>query len=319
MIVFVTGATGVLGRATVPVLIAAGHTVRGMATSPEHDERLRAMGAIPVRADLGDPTSLQSAAAGSDAILHLASKIPAPPAAQEIASWRDNDWIRTVGTRNLVDAALATHVGAFVYPSVIFAYPDSGDAWIEAGTKLAPSATLLSDLDAEREVARFTAGGGRGVVLRLGRLYGADSGSTTALLRSARQGVALTTGQDDAYESWIAADDAATAFRLASDGVAAGIYDLVDDEPLRRRDVAAVLAHAVGRDHLDRPRPAPPGQPLGALDAAISRSLRVSNRRFKLASGWTPRFPSLRDGLAAIVADEAWAENAAPAAARGAS
>ncbi|HEY7031406.1 MAG TPA: NAD-dependent epimerase/dehydratase family protein [Thermomicrobiales bacterium] len=302
MNVFVTGATGVLGRATVPVLIAAGHTVRGMATSPEHDERLRALGALPVRADLVAPASLRSAVAGCDAVLHLASKIPAPPAAQDIQSWQENDWIRRVGTRHLVDAALAADVDTVVYPSVVFVYPDRGDAWVDARTPVDPPRTLLSDLDAEREVARFSGAGRRGVVLRLGRLYGADSPSTVALLRSARQGIAPVTGRGDAYESWICAVDAATAFLAAIEGVPAGVYDLVDDEPLRRDQEAEVLAWAVGRRQLTRPKPAALDQPLGALDEAIGRSVRVSNRLFKEASGWTPRYPSLRQGLAAIVA-----------------
>jgi nucleoside-diphosphate-sugar epimerase len=257
-----------------------------------------------VWADLSAPNALRIAVAGCDAILHLASKIPAPPAAQDIRSWEENDWIRRVGTRHLVEAALAACVGVFVYPSVVFVYPDSADTWVDARTRVDPPPTLVSDLEAEREVARFTASGGRGVVLRLGRLYGADNPSTTALLRAARQGIALTTGRGDAYESWTCADDAATAFRAAIESVPAGIYDVVDDEPLRRDEEAEVLARAVGRPRLARPETAAPGQPMGALDEAISRSVRVSNRLFRDASGWTPRFRSLREGLAAIVAAE---------------
>jgi nucleoside-diphosphate-sugar epimerase len=302
MNVFVTGATGVLGRATVPLLIARGHTVRALATSPEHDERSRAMGAAPVRADLVAPASLRGAVEGCDAILHLASKIPAPPAAQDIRNWQENDRIRREGTRNLVDVGLAARVGTFVYPSVVYVYPDSGDTWVDARTRIDPPPTLVSDLDAEREVAWFTAAGGRGVILRLGRLYGADNPSTMALLQSARQGIALTTGRGDAYESWICAADAATAFCTAIEGDAVGIYDLVDDEPLRRDEEAEVLAWAVGRERVARPQTAASGQPLGALDEAISRSVRVSNRLFKETSGWKPTFPSLREGLAAIVA-----------------
>ena len=55
MKVFVAGATGVLGRATVPRLVAAGHDVRGAARSPEKADQLRAQGAEPVTVDLFDP------------------------------------------------------------------------------------------------------------------------------------------------------------------------------------------------------------------------------------------------------------------------
>ena len=45
MDVFVTGATGVLGRATVPLLVAAGHRVRGMSRSERNDGQVRVLGA----------------------------------------------------------------------------------------------------------------------------------------------------------------------------------------------------------------------------------------------------------------------------------
>ena len=82
MIVFVTGATGAIGRATVPALIARGHIVRGLSASPERDDRLRAMEMEPIRANLADKTSLRSALAEAGAVVHLASKIPAPPTRQ---------------------------------------------------------------------------------------------------------------------------------------------------------------------------------------------------------------------------------------------
>ncbi len=47
MDIFVTGATGVLGRAVVPRLVAAGHRVRGLARSAANDALLRALGAEP--------------------------------------------------------------------------------------------------------------------------------------------------------------------------------------------------------------------------------------------------------------------------------
>ena len=60
MKVFVAGATGVLGRATVPRLVAAGHEVRGAARSPEKADQLRAQGAEPVTVDLFDPASVRA-------------------------------------------------------------------------------------------------------------------------------------------------------------------------------------------------------------------------------------------------------------------
>ena len=74
--VFVTGATGVLGRATIPHLLASGHVVQALSRSAANDAVIRALGAEPVRGDLFDPESLTRALAGADAVLHLATRIP---------------------------------------------------------------------------------------------------------------------------------------------------------------------------------------------------------------------------------------------------
>src|SRR5579863_5412715 len=54
MNIFVTGATGVLGKALVPRLVKAGYTVSAMSRTPENDDRLRRAGAHPVQVDLFD-------------------------------------------------------------------------------------------------------------------------------------------------------------------------------------------------------------------------------------------------------------------------
>lgn len=163
MDIFVTGGTGVLGRATVPMLVAAGHRVRGLARSEGNAVLLRTMGAEPVTADLFDADSLRSALAGCDAILHLATRIPPTTKAGRLPAWRENDRIRREGTRALVAAALAAGVQTLVYPSIAYVYPDSGDRWIAADTvPVAPHPVLRSTLDAEEMVWQFTADGRRG-------------------------------------------------------------------------------------------------------------------------------------------------------------
>ena len=298
MDVFVTGGTGVLGRPVVRALVAAGHRVRGLAHSEAAAEKLRRLGAEPVRGSLFDPASLRAAVAGAHAVLHLATRIPASTAARKRDAWRENDRIRREGTRNLVDAALAVGVGTFVYPSVCFVYPDSGDAWIDAATASPePTADVLpSTLDAEAEIARFSAQGGRGIVLRMGLFYGPDRFSRE-ILRMARRGIGMVLGEGDAYQSWIWIDDAAAAVVAGLDPrVPAGTYDVVDDEPIRRRELLAVLAEAAGRRRLWR-IPRLLARPMaGALAGFAFRSQRVSNRRFREVSGWTPQVPSVRQG-----------------------
>ncbi len=85
---------------------------------------------------------------------------------------------------------------------------------------------------------------------------------------------------------WV--DDAAQAVVAALERALVGVYDVVDDEPLRRDDILAAFARFVGRGRLVR-LPTWLLRLLGGAGVAtLSRSPRVSNRRFKEATGWAP-------------------------------
>jgi nucleoside-diphosphate-sugar epimerase len=300
MRVFVTGATGVLGRPVVRRLVAAGHTVRALSRSDANAALLRQLGAQPVAADLFDLASLHAALDGCDAVLHLATKIPPTARAGRLSAWAENDRIRRAGTRTLVTAALGSPtVKTVVYPSFALVYPESGDRWIDAASApAAPTAIQRTTLDAEAEVGGFaSAGGRRGLSLRMGAFYGPDAPSAHDLLRIARLGLSPLPGRPAGYFPLIWVDDAAGAVVAALDHGDSGVYDVVDDHPLRRAQIAAAMAAVVGRTRL-RPLPAWLMRLVGGPGtAALSRGQRVSNRRFKAATGWTPTVPDARVGL----------------------
>ncbi len=298
MDVFVTGGTRVLGQPVVRLLIEKGHQVRGLARSPEAEATLRALGAEPVRANLFEPASLREAVGSADAVLHLATRIPPTNKMRQRGAWEENDRIRTEGTRNLVDAALAGRAQVFVYPSVVLVYPDCGDRWIDAASaEPAPLALTRSTLDAEAEVARFVNAGRRGVTLRMGSFYGPQAPHTQETIRYARKGIAAIVGRGDAFQSSIWVDDAASAVVTAMERAQSGVYDVVDDEPLWRAELAAAMAQAVGRKGLMRLPELLVRFMLGSQAVEVnSRSQRVSNRRFKGATDWEPTIPSAREG-----------------------
>lgn len=298
MKVFVTGGTGVLGTATARVLSERGHTVTGLAHSEASIETLRGIGVEPVRGGLFDVASLSRAIVGVDAVLHLATRIPPISKMRKRSAWNENDRIRSEGTRNLVSAAIANGVEVIVYPSITLLYPDSGDRWIDS-VQTAPDAIafLTSTLEAESQIERFTSEGRRGVTLRLGPLYGPTSSQTQELLGYAGRGIAAVIGPDDAYYPSLWIDDAARAIVMAMEQASPGVYDVVDDEPLARRDLGPAMAAAVGRDRLRRL----PGLLVrivsgSTLVAINGRSQRVSNARFKDETGWEPSVKSAREG-----------------------
>jgi nucleoside-diphosphate-sugar epimerase len=150
MKLFVTGATGALGKALVPAAETVGHEVR----APRHSEL-----------DLFDPAAVAAAVRGADAILHLATRIRPLELMDDPSAWRENDRLRAEASRILVDGALQDGVATYVQPSVTFL----------DGVREVPE-ILRSAVTAEEQTERFARAGRRGIVLRFGLLDGPGTG-----------------------------------------------------------------------------------------------------------------------------------------------
>jgi len=112
MNVLVTGASGFIGQALVPRLVRAGHTVRALARRPE--SIAAAPGVEPAAGDMTDHASLERAAQGVDAIVHLAC-------ATGVTHERQVRAVNVEGTQALLDAAQRHGVRRFVFVSTISA------------------------------------------------------------------------------------------------------------------------------------------------------------------------------------------------------
>ena len=302
MKVFVAGGTGVIGWRAVRGLVEAGHIVTVIARSPEKAELVRSLGATPVRVSLFDPEGLVAAMRGHDAVVNLATSIPPLREAIRPSSWQENNRIRSEGAANLADAAIATGATRFVQESITFTYPDRGDEWIDAeSVAVEPTPPIRAVLDAEAAAQRFTEAGGTGVVLRFAAFYAPEASHTRDTFAAARAGVGGMMGAATAYQSSIHADDAASA-AVAALGAPAGIYDIADDEPVTKAAYADAAGAAVGRRRLLH-LPGRAGRVGGSSNAALMRSQRISNRRFKDATGWAPAYRSVRDGFPAVAAE----------------
>ena len=289
MRVFVAGSTGVLGRRAVSALVAAGHQVTAAVRSPAKAALVRSLGATPVEVGIFDSDALRAAVAGHDAVCNLATHIPPLARSADPRAWDENTRIRTEGSRNLVDAALAANAGVYVQESIAFVYGDHGDEVVDAAsTPISDNRFAAPVHAAESEAQRFADGGGRSVVLRFGLFLAPDSEQMLTMARNARRGLSVYPGDPDAFLPSIHADDAATAV-VAALAAPSGTYDVVDDEPLRRAELRAALAAAVGRRHLF-PLRAPK-----AVVGPLGDSQRVSNQRFRAATSWSPSFPSARE------------------------
>jgi nucleoside-diphosphate-sugar epimerase len=303
MRVFVTGATGVLGRHLVPGLIAAGHEVTATTRSAGKTGQLREAGAVPVVLEGLDRAAVIAAvrAAAPEVIVHQMTALA------DMRSLRNFDRVfagtnelRTVGTDNLLAAAADAGTRRVVAQSYT--------GWTN-GRSGAPVKTESDPLDpnplpstrqsmaAIRHVERAVpAGVPEGLALRYGGFYG--SGGSDVLLEMVRKRRLPVIGGGTGIWSFIESSDAAAATVAAVAGGAPGVYNIVDDDPAPVAEWLPYLAGILGAKPPLRV-PAWLGGPLaGELVVAQMTSVRGSaNLKAKKELGWEPRYASWREGF----------------------
>lgn len=308
MKVLVAGSTGALGVPLLRALAAGGHEVAGLTRNPANRDRLRALGARPVVADVLDRAALLRAVDGLhvDAVVHLATAFRDMP--MRHAGMAPTNALRTRGTANMLAAARALGAGRFLAESMIFGYGygDWGDRVLTEDDPPfgppGPHPGLEAHLAAMRDSTRQTldAAGIAGISLRYGGFYGpgAASEAIVALLRRRRLPVLCGAGVISLV--WI--EDAAAATVAALErGRAGQAYNVVDDEPVAWGAFLRALAEAVG---------APPPWELPAFilrpatyaHAAFTTSMRVSGAKAGRELGWAPSVPSWRQGIPLLAA-----------------
>lgn len=304
MRVFVTGATGVLGRRAVPLLLELGHEVTAVGRTVEKRRALERSGARAVDVDLFDGAAVRRALDGMEAVCNLATAVPPGFRSFLPWAWRPMDRIRREVSRHLVDGALAgDSVRRLVQEAFAPIYVDRGDQWVDESSPMRPGRYNRAVLDAEAQATRFTRAGRVGVVLRFALLYGPGDEITRTLVDSIRRGWSPFLGRAEGFISWVTQDDAAAAVVAALEAPA-GIYNVVDDLPLRRRELAGEIARLMG---VRPPRFLPAWMAMlgGSVGRTIARSLRISNRALRDATGWRPQYRTAVDGFAAAIAGRA--------------
>jgi nucleoside-diphosphate-sugar epimerase len=307
MRVFVAGASGVIGRRLVPLLVERGHEVTGMTRSESKTGLLRGLGAVPVVCDAFDADGLTAAAVAArpEVVVHQLTDLPPdvdPRKAKE--QYAANDRIRDEGTRNLVAAALAAGARRMVAQSVSFAYRADGGPVKGEDEPLYDDAPAPFDRSVRAlhvlEDAVTGSEGMVGLVLRYGFFYG--PGSTYAVGGHMAQGVVRRrlpiVGKGTGVFSFIHVDDAAEATVAAVEGGRAGIYNVVDDDPAPMAEWLPYYAELLGAK---RPRRIPGwlGRlAAGRFTAMMAMELRgASNAKAKAELGWEPRHRSWRQGF----------------------
>ncbi len=308
MRIFLAGATGVIGRQLVPMLLAEGHQLTGCTRSPERAQQLRASGAHAVVLDALDAAAMRSAVAEAapEAVIHQLTALPVRIDPRTIE--RDfalNDRLRTDGTRILIDAAVQAGARRIIAQSIAFSYAPA-----PPGTLHDEGDPLLADAQAPPNFRRSagavrgleqTVLDGGGVVLRYGYFYGAGSAisSTGSMAEDVRRRRLPIVGGGGGVWSFVHVNDAARATLAALRAGDSGAYNVVDDDPAPVSQWLPALARALGAKP-PRRVPAWLARPLaGSYGVAImTRAQGASNARARRELGWAPALPSWREGFA---------------------
>ena len=285
MRVFVTGATGALGRSSVTALLAAGHDVSGLARSAADAAALEGLGACPVGADLFDEAALAAAFADHDAVCNLATATPAGVAMLRPGGWRMNDRVHRNGATAVAWAAAAAGVRRMVQESISSLYADGADDVLTEESPLSVTRVTESAADAESRAQEFGSSGHEHVILRFGQLVG-DDPLTRWRLNRARHLRPSYVGDPDGWVHVVHVEDAGAAVAAAVT-VPTGVYN-VGAEPLRRREFFRAFAEAQGVPNLG-PMSSVATRLLRAVTEHAARSHRVCSDRL-LDAGWQPRY-----------------------------
>jgi 2-alkyl-3-oxoalkanoate reductase len=302
MRVFVAGATGAIGERLVPQLVERGHKVIGTSRSQEKADRLCSQGAEPVVLDLIDPRAVREAVAAArpQAIIHQATALAGMTDFKHFdRSFARTNRLRTEGTDALIAAAREAGVRRFVAQSYAgWPYARNGGPVKTEQDPLDPTPvpTMRETLAAIRHLEQAVVDAG-GVALRYGGFYGSPEDAQLELVRKRRFPIV---GDGGGVWSFVHLGDAAAATVLALEDGAAGIYNIVDDEPAAVREWLPALAAAIGAKP---PRRIPRWLArLVAGEAGIALMIEArgaSNAKAKSELGWALGYPSWRQGFPA--------------------
>lgn len=287
MRIFVTGATGYIGRVVTEQAIAAGHAVHGLSRQEEGDVQLRALGATPVRGDLTSLDVLRQESAEADAVLHLAYI---------------HDWGMDYEEILRINAAAVGALGeplrgtekAFVVTSgtAVVAPDPAGDETTE-DSPLSQTFVLKDRIRSEHHALRLSEDGIRVSAIRLPPyVYGRGGSAFVPMLMqmAAKAGESVYVNDGSLRTSDVHVDDAATLFLLAAKEAKAGdVFNGTGSTTVTLRELAEAIGavlqlpvRSVNREEAE----ARWGQ---FLTAFVQYENRPSNRKAVQQLGWQPQ------------------------------
>jgi nucleoside-diphosphate-sugar epimerase len=290
MRIFVTGASGYIGRAVAAELLRRGHHVAGLVRSDAAAATVRALGAHTVHGSLTSLDVLELAAREHDATIH-ASGIRGP---QDVAD-------ESAALDAMLAVAATGHV--FVYTSGAWVYGSRGDAVVDEAAPLAPLPIVAWRPAHEARVLDAAARGIRAIVVRPGVVYGEGGGIVGSLVAQAVPGPIRIVGDGANHWPLVRVDALAELYAAAvEEPGASGIYNAQTGASVPYGELARAASRSGGGDgrieHLTLENAR---AQMGGLADALAIDLHTSTEKARRELGWAPHRPTALEELANTV------------------
>ena len=301
MKVLVTGATGFVGSAVVRRLVADGHEVEALVRDADLARALLGDGPRLRVGDMLRPETYAPLVRDVEAVVHAAMlSVPGRLSTRRAERLFDADRVMATALAEECER----HGRRLVYTGGCFDWGDHGEEWIDETTPLTPSPLGVGHARMARALDTRHRDAGLDVVrLSPGFVYGPGGLLASAFVEQAERGRLRCLGPGRNWWSCVHVDDLATAYAAALTRARPGTaYAVVDDEPLRLRELTDLVTDAMGRPRVGQ---APPGllalllgRPL--VDSLVS-SFRISGDLARAELGWRPERTRLRDHVGECV------------------
>ena len=292
MRVFVTGASGWIGSATVDELLGAGHQVVGLARSDDSAASLEAKGVTVLRGDLDDLDALRRGTADADAVAHLANK---------------HDWNNPAESNRAERAAVETLAEALAGSDrpFVLAAGVAGLAQGRPGTEADPSPAVGPDSPrggSENLALDYVDRGVRTISARFApTVHGVRDHGFIAYITAAarRHGVSAYVGDGSAAWSAVHRSDAARLVRLGLEQAPAGSrLHAVAEEAIPTREIAEAIAEALGIP-VTSIAPEDAVEHFGFIGRFFALDMSASSNRTRELLDWNPTGPTLIEDIKA--------------------
>jgi nucleoside-diphosphate-sugar epimerase len=276
---------GYVGMALGTELVRQSHEVFGLRRTDIADRDLKAIGIVPLKADITKREDLERLPTDSDWVVNCVSS--------SRGSVEDYRAVYLGGMRNLIERFSANPPRKFIYTSSTSVYGQTDGSIVTEASLAEPSADTARVLvESEKLLLQAVAQNFPAVILRVAGIYGPGRGYW---FKQFLQGEVRIEGKGDRYVNMVHRDDVVGAIIRALEKAETGeIYNVIDDEPVRQLELFQWLASASGREM-------PAFIEIEQERKRGRTNKRISNRKLKTELGFQLKYPTFREGYLATM------------------